>query len=85
MNRKNSFESRNISPGQAFFEKMCNPQILRENLKKAIEKSWAAGVPIIRQDKKGIYELYADGTKKICTFIFLRIGNRYYLSMSFFL
>ena len=53
MNRKNSFESRNISPGQAFFEKMCNPQILRENLKKAIEKSWAAGVPIIRQDKKG--------------------------------
>ena len=43
---------------------ISNPQILRENLKKAIEKSWAAGVPIIRQDKKGIYELYADGTKK---------------------
>ena len=64
INSKNSFESRNISPGQAFFEKMCNPQILRENLKKAIEKSWAAGVPIIRQDKKGIYELYADGSKK---------------------
>ena len=64
MNSKNSSESRNVSPGQAFFEKMCNPQILRENLKKAIEKSWAAGVPIIRQDKKGIYELYADGSKK---------------------
>ena len=38
MNSKNSSESRKISPGQAFFEKMCNPQILRENLKKAIEK-----------------------------------------------
>lgn len=35
MNSKNSSESRNISPGQAFFEKMCNPQILRKNLKKS--------------------------------------------------
>lgn len=64
MNSKNSFESKNISPGQAFFEKMCNPQILRENLKKAIEESWMLGIPVTQQDEKGIYDLYPNGTKK---------------------
>ena len=64
MNSKNSFESRNISPGQAFFEKMCNPQILRENLKKAIEESWMLGIPVTQQDEKGIYDLYPNCTKK---------------------
>ena len=64
MNSKNSSESRNISPGQAFFEKMCNPQILRENLKKAIEESWMLGIPVTQQDENGIYDLYPDGIKK---------------------
>ncbi|MGN0915124.1 MAG: hypothetical protein ACI4NE_02050 [Succinivibrio sp.] len=64
MRRKNSFKSRNISPGQAFFEKMCNPQILRKNLKKAIEESWMLGIPVTQQDENGIYDLYPDGTKK---------------------
>ncbi|MBW7570286.1 hypothetical protein [Succinivibrio faecicola] len=64
MNSKNSSESRNISPGQAFFEKMCNPQILRKNLKKAIEESWMLGIPVTQQDENGIYDLYPDGTKK---------------------
>lgn len=65
MNSKNSSESRNISPGQAFFEKMCNPQILRENLKKAIEESWMLGIPVTQQDENGIYDLYPDGTLQL--------------------
>lgn len=64
MNSKNSSEFWNISPGQAFFEKMCNPQILRKNLKKAIEESWMLGIPVTQQDENGIYDLYPDGTKK---------------------
>ena len=65
MNSKNSSESRNVSPGQAFFEKMCNPQILRENLKKAIEESWMLGIPVTQQDENGIYDLYPDGTLQL--------------------
>ena len=35
-----------------------------ENLKKAIEASWAAGVPVLQQDESGRYELYPNGKKK---------------------
>ena len=45
-------------------DRICDPDVLNANLKKAIEHSWELGVPVTQQDEKGIYDLYPDGTKK---------------------
>lgn len=55
-------ESKN--PDQVFLDRICDPDVLNANLKKAIEHSWKLGVPVTQQDEKGIYDLYPDGTKK---------------------
>lgn len=52
------------NPGQIFYEKLCDEENLRRNLEKAIQKSFAKGVPVVQADENGTYELYPDGTKK---------------------
>lgn len=51
-------------PGQVFFEKMSNPEVIRENLKTAIEKSLSKGIPVVQEDEKGVFKLHTDGTKE---------------------
>ena len=52
------------NPGQIFYEKLCDPEYLNRNLERAIQKSFAKGVPVVQADENGTYELYPDGTKK---------------------
>ena len=52
------------NPAQIFYEELCDPEYLNRNLERAIQKSFAKGVPVVQADEKGTYELYPDGTKK---------------------
>lgn len=65
MNKASVFvaDKKTPTPGELFYENLCNPKVVRENLKKAIEASWAAGVPVLQQDESGRYELYPNGKK----------------------
>ena len=55
------------NPTQIFYEKLCDPEYLNRNLERAIQNSFAKGVPVVQADEKGTYELYPDGTKKYIT------------------
>lgn len=61
---KDNDEKLQKDPDQIFYEKLCDPEYLNRNLEKAIQKSFAKGVPVVQADEKGTYELYPDGTKK---------------------
>lgn len=61
---KENDEKLQKNPAQIFYEKLCDPEILNRNLERAIQASFAKGVPVVQADEKGTYELYPDGTKK---------------------
>ncbi|MBQ9274992.1 MAG: hypothetical protein IJ228_09270 [Succinivibrio sp.] len=42
---------------------LTNPEIAAASVEAEMEENWKAGVKVIRMDKKGIYELQADGTR----------------------
>lgn len=64
MEKYYSSKSEYEDPYDTFYKRLSDSKVVRANLKRAIERSWSLGVPVVKGDDKGIYELYADGTKK---------------------
>ena len=46
-----------------FYNKVTDPEIVRKNVQTVIEEDWRRGIPVMRMDKKGIYELKPNGKK----------------------
>lgn len=41
-------------PAQIFYEKLCDPEYLNRNLERAIQNSFAKGVPVVQADEKAL-------------------------------
>lgn len=42
------------NPAQIFYEKLCDPEYLNRNLERAIQNSFAKGVPVVQADEKAL-------------------------------
>lgn len=50
---KDNDEKLQKDPAQIFYEKLCDPEYLNRNLERAIQNSFAKGVPVVQADEKG--------------------------------